>query len=83
MPVGIVKWYDRKRGYGFILHENGEDVFVHFSVIEGEGFRCLRNAERVEYEVTQGPKGLLASRVRRLGNAGQEDSPKPPSPDAS
>ena len=66
MPVGIVKWYDGKKGFGFILDGQGVDVFVHYTVIEGEGYRCLRDGEQVEYDVTQGPKGLLASRVKRL-----------------
>ena len=71
MPVGIVKWFDCKKGFGFIMDGSGADVFVHFSVIEGDGFRRLHDGEQVEYETTHGPKGLLASRVRRL-------DPQPP-----
>ena len=66
MPVGAVKWYDGKKGFGFIMDPSGEDVFVHYTVIEGDGYRCLRDGEQVEYEVERGPKGLLAKRVRRL-----------------
>ena len=54
MNVGTVKWFDSKKGYGFILGPGGQDVFVHFSVIEGEGFRSLRDGEQVEYEFRQG-----------------------------
>jgi CspA family cold shock protein len=68
MPVGTVKWYDCKKGFGFIVDASGEDVFVHFSVIEGDGFRRLFDREKVEYEATRGPKGLQASRVRRTDN---------------
>ncbi|HVS70868.1 MAG TPA: cold-shock protein [Phycisphaerae bacterium] len=70
MPVGIVKWFDPKKGFGFILDASGADVFVHFSVIEGDGFKRLRDGEQVEYDTLHGPKGLLASRVRRLSPDG-------------
>ena len=63
---GTVKWFDSKKGYGFIVGPEGKDVFVHFSVIEGEGFRSLRDGEEVEYEFRQGDKGLLANAVRRI-----------------
>jgi cold shock protein len=66
MPVGTVKWYDCKKGFGFILDPSGEDVFAHFTAIEGDGFRRLFDGEKVEYEATRGPKGLQASRVKRL-----------------
>ncbi len=66
MPVGAVKWFDSKKGFGFIVDGDGEDVFVHYSVIEGDGFRRLRDGEKVEYEVVRGAKGLAALRVRRL-----------------
>jgi CspA family cold shock protein len=68
MSTGTVKWFDSKKGFGFILNNEGKDVFVHFSSIEGEGFRSLRDGESVEYEQEQGPKGLLARSVRRTGN---------------
>ena len=66
MATGAVKWFDSKKGFGFIVGEEGEDVFVHFSVIEGDGFRSLKDGESVNYEVERGAKGLLAKAVRRL-----------------
>ena len=66
MPVGKVKWYDGKKGFGFIIGESGEDVFAHYTVIEGEGYRCVRDGEEVDYDLSRGPKGLLATRVKRL-----------------
>ena len=73
MPIGTVKWFDSRKGYGFILNGDGSgpDVFVHFKTIEGEGFRRLVDGEKVEYELEQGPKGFLATRVRRLGPGGE------------
>lgn len=65
MNSGTVKWFDSKKGYGFIVGPEGRDVFVHFSTIVGDGFRSLRDGEEVEYELTQGEKGLLATEVRR------------------
>jgi CspA family cold shock protein len=66
MPVGLVKWFDAKKGFGFVMGASGEDIFVHYTVINGEGFRRLRDGEQVEYEFTAGPKGYLATKVRRL-----------------
>jgi CspA family cold shock protein len=66
MPTGTVKWFDSKKGFGFILNSQGKDVFVHFSCIEGDGFRALKDGESVEYEEITGEKGLLAKGVRRL-----------------
>ena len=65
MPTGTVKWFDSKKGFGFIVGDEGEDIFVHFSVIEGDGFRSLKDGESVQYEVERGNKGLLAKAVRR------------------
>lgn len=65
--TGKVKWFDVKKGFGFIINPDGKDVFVHFSVIEAEGFRVLKDGEEVEYEEVAGPKGLSATAVRRLG----------------
>jgi CspA family cold shock protein len=65
MPTGTVKWFDSKKGFGFIIGPEGRDVFVHFTRIEGNGFRSLRDGEKVEYEHTSGDKGLLATTVRR------------------
>ena len=66
MAVGTVKWFDSKKGFGFVLSPEGKDVFVHFSVIQADGFRSLREGEQVEYEQHEGEKGLLAKDVRRL-----------------
>jgi len=60
---GVVKWFDTKKGYGFIEQPGGEDVFVHHSGIQGEGFKSLRAGEEVEFEVTTGPKGAQATNV--------------------
>jgi len=67
MPSGTVKWFDSKKGFGFILNAEGKDVFVHFSSIEGDGFRSLKDGEQVEYEQITGDKGLLAKHVKRTG----------------
>src|SRR5688572_4957243 len=66
MPRGPVKWFDSKKGFGFIVSPEGEDVFVHFSSIEGDGFRSLKDGETVDYEMVRGDKGLSAQHVRRL-----------------
>jgi CspA family cold shock protein len=65
MEAGTVKWFNDSKGFGFIEREEGEDVFVHFSAISGEGFRTLTEGERVSFEVVQGPKGLQAANVVR------------------
>ncbi|HTK96068.1 MAG TPA: cold-shock protein [Terriglobales bacterium] len=63
---GTVKWFNATKGYGFIQRESGGDVFVHFSAIQGEGYRSLNEGEAVEFEVTEGPKGLQAANVTKL-----------------
>ena len=65
MTVGTVKWFNADKGYGFIEHQDGEDVFVHFSAIQAQGFKSLTEGDRVEFEVTRGPKGLQAANVRK------------------
>ncbi|RJO63856.1 MAG: cold-shock protein [Myxococcales bacterium] len=66
MEAGKVKWFNDTKGFGFIKRNTGEDVFVHYSVIEGTGFRSLYEGQEVEFECSQGPKGLLAQKVIRL-----------------
>jgi cold shock protein len=93
--IGTVKWFSDAKGYGFIEQENGDDVFVHHSAIEGEGFKTLAEGEKVEFDVIQDPKGPKADNVVRLdppagGGGGREpdirggpmDSPteRPPDP---
>jgi CspA family cold shock protein len=75
MLAGTVKWFDVKKGFGFILSPEGKDVFVHYSSIEGDGFRALKDGEKVEYELIEGPKGLHAKHVKRLGAAVAEKAP--------
>ncbi len=66
MAEGTVKWFSDQKGYGFIEQDNGEDIFVHHSQIEGSGFKTLSEGERVEFEVGQGQKGPAAQNVRKL-----------------
>jgi len=61
-----VKWFNDAKGYGFITQEDGQDVFVHFSAIQANGFKSLAEGDRVEFEVTRGPKGLQAANVRKV-----------------
>ena len=63
---GKVKWFSNEKGYGFIERSDGDDVFVHFSAIEGDGYRTLAEGQAVEFEVTDGPKGKQASNVRAI-----------------
>ena len=63
---GTVKWFNGSKGYGFIAREGGEDVFVHYSAIQGDGFRNLDEGDQVQFEVTQGPKGAQASNVVKV-----------------
>ncbi len=64
--TGTIKWFNDSKGYGFISREAGEDVFVHYSAITGEGFRTLQEGQQVEFSVEQGPKGLQAVNVKPL-----------------
>ncbi len=64
MATGTVKWFNPDKGYGFITREDGPDVFVHFSAITGEGYRNLDENQKVEFDVTEGPKGPQAANVR-------------------
>ncbi len=65
MSLGTVKWFSNSKGYGFISpEEGGEDVFAHFSAIEMEGYKTLNEGQKVEFEITDGPKGLQASNIR-------------------
>lgn len=64
--VGTVKWFDGSKGYGFISRDQGDDVFVHYSAISGSGFRSLEEGLKVEFDVTQGQKGLQAENVTVL-----------------
>lgn len=64
--TGTVKWFNDAKGYGFIAREDGDDLFVHHSSIEGEGFRSLSENQEVEFSIEQGPKGLQAVNVRAL-----------------
>lgn len=66
MPMGRVKWFNDSKGYGFIEQENGEDVFVHFSAVQQEGFKSLSEGQQVQFEVVQGPKGPQAANVVKV-----------------
>jgi cold shock protein len=63
MPTGTVKWFNPEKGFGFITQTGGEDVFVHFKAINGDGFKSLDEGQKVEFEVVKGPKGLQAANV--------------------
>ena len=66
-PTGEVKWFNESKGFGFIHDDSGEDVFVHFSAIQGDGFKTLNPGDRVEYDVVPGSKGKQAANVIRIG----------------
>ena len=66
MSNGTVKWFNAEKGYGFISQESGDDVFVHFSAIQGKGFKTLEEGQNVSFEVEEGPRGKQASNVTKL-----------------
>jgi CspA family cold shock protein len=66
MEKGIVKWFNGAKGYGFISREDGEDVFVHYNSITGDGYKTLDEGDEVSFEIGQGPKGLQATNVTKL-----------------
>ncbi len=66
MATGTVKWFNEKKGFGFITQYGGSDVFVHYSAIKGDGFKTLTEGDKVTFEVTNGPKGPQASNVMKL-----------------
>ena len=66
MSKGKVKWFDNKKGYGFITPEDGKDVFVHHSAITGDGYKTLEEGQEVEFDIIQGPKGEQAANVTKL-----------------
>lgn len=72
MEQGTVKWFNDAKGFGFIQSSKGPDVFVHFSAIQGHGFKSLVEGEAVEYEAEKGPKGLQATSVRKLTPSGNQ-----------
>lgn len=77
MPRGIVKWFDAKKGYGFIVGaQEGRDIFVHYTHILGEGFRSLRDGEQVDYELAESDKGLQARGVRPVAREQQTQPPR-------
>jgi len=66
MVKGTVKWFNNQKGYGFITPESGKDVFVHFSAIQGDGYKTLEEGQAVEFEITKGPKGEQATNVTKI-----------------
>ena len=66
MNKGTVKWFNAEKGYGFISQESGDDVFVHFSAIQGKGFKTLEEGQSVSFEIEEGPRGKQASNVTKL-----------------
>ena len=66
MEQGTVKWFNGAKGYGFISRQNGEDVFVHFKAISGDGYKTLNEGDKVQFDVERGPKGLQAANVQKI-----------------
>lgn len=66
MPQGTVKWFSNQKGYGFITQDDGKDIFVHYSAIVGDGFKTLEEGQKVEFEMTKGPKGEQATNVKKV-----------------
>ncbi|MBU5459060.1 cold-shock protein [Anaerostipes sp. MSJ-23] len=66
MNTGTVKWFNSEKGYGFISQEEGDDVFVHFSAIQGEGFKTLEEGQKVSFDIAEGPRGKQAENVAKL-----------------
>ncbi len=66
METGTVKWFNNAKGYGFISRENGEDVFVHYKTVVGDGYKTLNQGDNVQFEVEKGPKGLQAANVSKV-----------------
>jgi CspA family cold shock protein len=66
MEQGVVKWFNGAKGFGFIQRESGEDVFVHYKAISGEGYKTLNEGDKVQFDVEKGPKGLQASNVSKI-----------------
>ena len=82
MAKGTVKWFDPKKGFGFVVNSDGKDVFVHYTSIDGEGFRCLRNGQIVEYDQFETDKGLQGKsvqivEVKSASKAAEQDAPAP------
>lgn len=76
MAKGTVKWFDPKKGFGFVVNDDGADVFVHYTSIDGDGFRCLRNGQIVEYEEFGSSKGLQGKNVLIVESKSQPSTPK-------
>jgi cold shock protein len=78
MAKGTVKWFDPKKGFGFVINADGQDVFVHYTSIDGDGFRCLRSGQEVQYEEFASDKGLQGKGVQILDvNPAPEPAPEP------
>src|SRR4029078_5933887 len=73
MATGKVKWFNDAKGYGFIAREDGPEVFVHHTAIQADGFRSLSEGQEVEFDITEGPKGLQAANVRKNAEASRSD----------